>query len=58
MTKYQSIENLYEHIDELSPGKVTNSLKENKELAFLSKELATICTDCDLDFNLEDAVLE
>lgn len=56
--EYYSMENLYEHIDELSPGKVTNSLKENKELAFLSKELATICTDCELEFKIEDAVLD
>ena len=56
--QYQSIEKLYEHIDELPPSKVTNSLKENKDLAFLSKELATICTDCELEFTLEDAVLD
>lgn len=55
---YQSIENIYEHLDEMAPGKVTNSLKENKELAFLSKQLATICTDCDLDFNIENAGLD
>ncbi|CUH93178.1 DNA polymerase I [Herbinix luporum] len=57
IAKYQSIENLYDHIDELSPGKTTTTIKENKELAYLSKELATICTDCDLEFNLEEAVL-
>jgi DNA polymerase I len=55
---YQSIENIYEHIDEMTPGKVTNSLKENKELAFLSKKLATICVDCELEYNIEDAGLE
>ncbi len=55
---YQSIENIYEHLDEMSPGKVTNTLKENKELAVLSKKLATICTDCDIDFKLEEAVLD
>jgi len=54
---YQSIENIYEHIDELPAGKVANTLRENRELAFLSKKLATICTECDIDFNLEDAVL-
>ncbi|MDD4112773.1 MAG: DNA polymerase I [Herbinix sp.] len=58
IVEYHSMENLYEHIEELKPGKVTNSLIENKELAFLSKELATICTDCDLDINIQDAVLE
>ena len=54
---YQSIENIYEHIDEMAQGKVTNSLKENKELAFLSKELATIKVDCDIDIKLEDSTL-
>ncbi len=57
ISQYHSIENLYEHIDELSPGKVTTTLKENKDLAFLSKELATICIDCDLDFEIEKAAV-
>ena len=58
IAKYQSIENLYDHIDELYlPVKQPKPIKENKELAILSKELATICTDCDLEFNLEEAVL-
>ena len=55
---YQSMEKLYEHIDELSPGKITTTLREHKEIAFLSKQLATICTDCELDFVLEDTKLE
>ncbi len=58
MASYHSIENLYEHIDELAPGKVTTTLKENKELAFLSKKLATICTDCDLGFEMEQSKLD
>jgi DNA polymerase-1 len=57
MLAYHSMENLYENIDKLAPGKVTTTIKENKELAFLSKRLATICTDCDLDFNIEDSVI-
>lgn len=57
MLAYHSMENLYENIDKLAPGKVTTTIKENKDLAFLSKKLATICTDCDLDFNIEDSVL-
>lgn len=55
--QYKSIENLYEHIEELPSSKVNTSLKENKDLAFLSRELATICTDCELDFKFEDATL-
>lgn len=56
IAEYKSIENLYEHIDELPQGKVAATLKENRELAFLSKELATICTDCDLGIDPGDAV--
>lgn len=55
--EYQSIENLYEHIEELKPGKVTDTLKENRDLAYLSKKLATICTDCDLGMPIENATL-
>lgn len=54
---YSSIENLYDHIDELAPGKVTTTLRENRELAELSKKLATICTNCEIDFQIEDTRL-
>lgn len=55
---YQSIENIYEHIEEMPPNKVTAKLKENQELAELSKKLATICTDCELDFKIEEAGID
>ncbi|HHV10302.1 MAG TPA: DNA polymerase I [Clostridiales bacterium] len=55
---YKSIENIYEHIDEMAPGKVTNTLKDNKHLAFLSKKLATICVDCELEFKIEEATID
>ena len=55
---YGSIENVYEHVDDMPPGKVTTSLKENHELAILSKKLATICTDCGIDFMIEEATLD
>lgn len=54
---YHSIENIYEHLEEMPPSKVTTTLKDNQELAVLSKKLATICTDCELDFRIEDATL-
>lgn len=47
---YGSIENLYEHKSELKPGKVTSAIIDNEELARLSKTLATIKTDCDINF--------
>ncbi|MDF2542164.1 MAG: polA [Herbinix sp.] len=54
---YASIENMYEHLDEMKPGKATTALLENKELAFLSKQLATIKVDCELEFSFDDAQL-
>ncbi len=54
---YDSIENIYEHLSEMPPGKVTATLTENRELAYLSKTLATICTDCDIELNFEEAEL-
>lgn len=55
---YSSIENIYEHLEEMKPGKVTTALKENKDKAFLSKQLATICTECEIDVELEKATLD
>lgn len=53
IVKYSSIENLYEHIDEIS-GKLKEKLESGREMAFLSKELATILTKGDIDLKLED----
>ena len=52
LSKYQTIENLYDHIDEVS-GKTKEKLLEDKDKAFMSKDIATIYRDVpiDLDFN-------
>lgn len=55
--KYSSIENLYEHIDEIY-GKLKDKLLENKDMAFLSKELATILTKGDIELKLSDCVFD
>lgn len=57
ISAFDSIENAYEHIDEIGPAKAKEALKNNHELAVLSKALATIKTDCEIDFHLEDAIL-
>ncbi|MFA6977736.1 MAG: DNA polymerase I [Ignavibacteriaceae bacterium] len=51
--KYSTLENIYEHIDEVEPASVKAKLIAGKENAFLSKELATIMTDVpiEIDFN-------
>ncbi|MGK9475877.1 DNA polymerase I [Melioribacter sp. OK-6-Me] len=53
--KYGSIEKIYENLDKIEKQSVVKKLIENKENAFLSKELATIKTDVPFNFNLEEA---
>ncbi len=54
LSTYKTIDNLYEHIDEIK-GKTKEKLEEGRELAFISKEIATIYKEVPLDIkNLED----
>lgn len=52
---YGSIENAYAHVDEIKPPRARKALAEHYDLAQLSKELATICVDCPIEFSYEDA---
>ncbi len=56
--KFGSLENLYNNLDKIERESVKKKLIENKENAFLSKELATIHTDVPLEINLEEAKLK
>lgn len=58
MKQFGSLDGIYEHVEEVSKKSVRESLQANKDLADLSKELATIKTDCDLDFSYEKAKAE
>lgn len=58
MTEYGSIDNIYAHLEEISKKSIRESLAENRELADLSKKLATIKTDCDLALDYEAARAE
>ena len=53
--QYQTIENAYEHVDELKPPRASKNLKEFWEQAQLSKTLATIKQDADITFEIENA---
>lgn len=54
LQKYDSIENLYQHIEEVTPESVKKKLIENCENAVLSKRLATINTEVPFQVDLED----
>lgn len=53
IVKYGSLEKVYENISDFS-GKLKEKLETGKDMAFLSKELATIVTKGDLDVNLAE----
>ena len=52
LSKYETIENLYDHIDEVK-GKTKEKLEADKESAFMSKEIATIYREVPIDTDLE-----
>ena len=50
---YDNLDNIIAHVDELSKG-MQDKINNNKHLAYLSKELATIKLDVDLPYSLKD----
>lgn len=55
--QYESIENLYEHIEEIK-GKQKEKLEENKEQVLLSKELVTIKLDVPIKIDPRSLTLD
>jgi len=53
LAAYGSMEGLLEHTHELK-GKMKEKVEANAELGLLSKQLATIITDCDVTFSAAD----
>lgn len=52
---FSTIENAHEHIEEVLPKKAKENLETYYDQAELSKVLATIKTDCELNYNIEEA---
>lgn len=57
ITEYHSIENAYEHVDELKPPRASKAMKEHWDMAVLSKKLATIEVQADISYDIEEAKL-
>ena len=57
LSEYQTVENVLDHAEEIK-GATGKKIAAGKESAILSKTLATIKTDVDLDFTLEDCKFE
>ncbi len=54
--EYGTVDNVYEHLDEVK-GALQTKLKENQELAFLSRKLATISLEAPVDLKPEELKL-
>ncbi len=53
--QFGGIDQIYAHIDEVTPEKLRARLRDNEAIARRSKELATIVTQLPIELNLEDS---
>ncbi len=56
LTEYETLENLYEHLDEVK-GKLQDKLRNNEDIARLSKKLAIIDRSSPINANFDDCHL-
>ena len=54
LTLFGTVENAIAHVEEITPNRAKEAVKNNTKLALLSKKLATIKTDCKLGVKLEE----
>ena len=57
LEKYQTVDNVYQNIDAIT-GKLKEKLESDKEMAFISKQLATINRGCEVDFDEDESKLQ
>ncbi len=57
LQRYGDLDAIYAHLDELKPG-LRSKLEQDREMAYLSRKLATIVTDLDVTFDLDAARAE
>ena len=57
LSMFSTVENAIAHVEEITPNRAKEALKNNISLAKLSKKLATIKTDCKLGITMEQCVL-
>lgn len=58
LTAYDSIEGVYQHLDEMKASKLKEHLIEDQDQAFMSKRLATIRRDAPLAIGLDDVIYQ
>lgn len=55
LVTYGSLDNIFANLDKITKKALNATLTENKDLAYLSKTLATIKTDVPLDYSFDEA---
>ena len=58
LSRFDKLEQVYEHLNEITEKALNRKLTEGREVAFLSKELATIQRDLDIAYDFDCAKLE
>lgn len=54
LQKYGSLENIYAHLDEITPARYRSALEQGRDSAFLSQRLATIRRDAPVQLDLDN----
>jgi DNA polymerase-1 len=58
ISTYESLDGVYAHLDQMKGGKITESLRQGKETAYLSQFLSRIIKDVPLDLTMDDLRLQ
>ncbi len=58
LKEYQTLENLYDHLDEVSGKKLKENLTNHKDDAFMSKDLATINQSSPIEISVKDTLYD
>ncbi|MGO4937200.1 DNA polymerase I [Fundicoccus sp. Sow4_H7] len=57
LKEFGSIENMYDNLDDIKPSKMKDNIINDKDNAFMSKDLARILTDAPLEISINDIEL-
>jgi DNA polymerase-1 len=58
LEKWQGLDDIYQHLEEVTPPGARTKLAADRDNAYLSKRLATIRTDAPVEVGLEDLALQ
>lgn len=53
INEYGTVEDIYDHLAEISSVSLKEKLEKDRDMAFLSKRLATICRETPIEFDFE-----